>query len=603
VSRTIGLQLGVVLTEVYLLVDESRRYLSPLESVCFRSGTDVSVAVRCAKLNVMSLGSFRIAWLWIGSSAVGLLIGEVLAFNLFPPPPFDPSAMQGITNQHDWIEAGRAFGVSIPFAISQWLVLRHVLAIYGVPHKRLSILWIPVTSVALASSLFFVPTGAAMFFLLPAIKPMLPGMLVLGLVQWMVLYRLINARVTWAIITFAGGSVAVFMGPIAGAVAGSAAQALVFGGSIGCLQAFVLTAEFNRNSRRRGSPAINRKRLPETIVAIGLAVVAIGAIAPSLLAMQQYRSVNSVAYSPDGTRIAADVENYLYVWDAETGQLIFGISSVQDPVASWSAERELTFSPDGSRIAVASQGLGAIIVHSETGERLLVIDPGRFPHVEDIAFSPDGMRVGLVLIDEKVAIYDAIDGRLLINLKSSIKKDIETPMIRTVAFSPDNKKVAAGGSYWPRRGPFEGFAAVWDVVTQQELFVLTGHDGVVWTLVFSLDNQYIMTQSPESVRVWDASDGSALLTLGLKCSLIAGAVLMPDGDHIMTGCMDGNLYICEIANGECRLAILPRFSGLDSLDVHPDGIRVVLADRGGLVETWNSQTGKKIRKFKMPRLK
>ena len=76
----------------------------------------------------MNTGKIRIAWLWIGSSAVGFLIGAILAGTAFPLPPIDPGAMEGIKNQYDWREAASASTVAVSFAISQWLVLRYVLA-------------------------------------------------------------------------------------------------------------------------------------------------------------------------------------------------------------------------------------------------------------------------------------------------------------------------------------------------------------------------------------------------------------------------------------------------------------------------------------------
>jgi WD40 repeat protein len=551
----------------------------------------------------MSLGNFRITSLWIGGSAEGFLMGAVLAGTAFPGPPIYPGAMEGIKNQYDLREAAHAFTVAVPFAVSQWLVLRYVLAIHEVPGKAKSVLWIAVTSIGIAAMMFLMPIGLPMLFLPMILEPMLPGIVFLSLGQWFVLRLLIKARFFWALLTIVGAVLGTYLAVMASLTAGVMGWGLVFGGCIGTFQATVLTAEFSADLKHRGGTTRIRNSRREIIASIGLALVVIAALAPSLLFTPDYRSVNSVAYSPDGRRIAADVENFVYVWDVETGNLIFGIDSGQGQ-RIWNPGEDLAFSADGSRIAIAPHGPGAVLLDSETGERLLTIRDYPTSHgVGDIAFSPDGRQVFLTLVDGNVALYDAIDGQFVAGFKSTIESNINTPSVRSASFSPDGTRVAAGGNYWPVRGPPEGYAVVWDVATRQELLVLTGHATPVWDLAFSADSSRIMTRGGETVRVWDAHDGAALLTLRPECSGIVDAAFMSDDSQIMVGCEDSTMYACETANGQCTSVFSRPLSEMDqvvTMSVHPDGVHVVMSTFAGTVETWNTRTGKRIRKFKMP---
>lgn len=551
----------------------------------------------------MNIRNIRIAWLWIGSSAVGFLLGAVLAVTVFPVPPTDPGAMEGIKNQYDWREAAYAFTVAVPFAVSQWLVLRYVLASYEVPGKAKSVLWIAVTSIGVAAMIFLMPFGLPMLFLPMIVEPMFPGIALLGLGQWLVLRLLIKARFFWALLTIVGAALGTYLAVMASLMAGIAGWGLVFGGCIGTFQALVLTAEFNADSKRRGATLRPRSSHRATIASIGLAVVVLAALAPSLLFTPDFRSVNSVAYSPDGTRIAADVENFVYVWEADTGKLVFGIDSGSG-LRVWSPGEDLAFSADGSRIAVGPHGPGAIILDSETGERLLTIRDYPTSHgVGDMAFSPDGSQIFLTLVDGDVALYDAVEGQFLAGFKSTIESSINTPIVRSASFSPDGTRVAAGGNYWPRRGPPEGYAAVWDVASREELFVLTGHATPVWDVAFSADSSRILTRGGETVRVWDASDGASLLTLGPECPGIVDAAFLADDNHIMVGCEDAAVHRCETAKGQCTLVFSRPLSEMDqvvTMSVHPEGVDVVMSTFVGTVETWSTATGKRIRKFKMP---
>jgi len=546
----------------------------------------------------MNIGKLRIAWLWIGSSAVGFLVGTILAGMAFPAPPVDPGAIEGTRNQYDWREAAYALTLAVPFAISQWLVLRYLLAVYEVPGKAKAVLWIAVTSIGTAAMIFLMPIGLPMLFLPMMAEPMLPGIVLLALGQWLVLRLLIKARFFWPLLTIVGAVAGAYL-----AVLTSLASGLAFGGCIGAFQAMVLTLELNADAKRRGATTGARLHGRETVASIGLAVIVIAAFAPSLLFTPDFRSVNSVAYSPDGTRIAADVENFVYLWDAQTGELIFAIDSGQGQRV-WRPFEDLAFSADGSRIAIAPHGPGAIILDGETGERLLTIrDHPTSRGVGDTAFSPDGRRVLLTLSDGDVALYDTVDGQFLAGFKSTVAAHINAPIVRSATFSPDGTRVAAGGNYWPVRGPPEGYAAVWDVASQKELLLLTGHATAVWDLAFSADGSRILTRGGEAVRVWDTRDGAALLTLVPECSGIVDATFRPDHSHILVGCEDGSVHRCESADGRCNPVFSRPLSDMDqvvTMSVHPDGDQVVMANLIGTVDAWNTRTGSRIRKFRMP---
>lgn len=201
----------------------------------------------------MKVGTTKIAWLWIGSSAIGYLVGGILASSLFPFPPYDHAAPEGPRNQYNLQEVGYALAVGLAFAVSQWLVLRYILAVYCVPGSKRTLLWIPASTVGIATTVFFAPGGMPMFFLIAAILPTLPGMVVLGLSQWLILRWLIRARFIWIFLTIIGGAVGAYVAVLAGVMAGAAASSLVFGGCIGIFQAVMLTTEFDADLRRRGS--------------------------------------------------------------------------------------------------------------------------------------------------------------------------------------------------------------------------------------------------------------------------------------------------------------------------------------------------------------
>ncbi len=96
------------------------------------------------------------------------------------------------------------------------------------------------------------------------------------------------------------------------------------------------------------------------------------------------------------------------------------------------------FSPDGKRIASASQAFTIIIWNGDgsTLERTLY---GHTGLVRSIAFSPDGRRIVSGGFDNTLRIWDANSG----NLEQTLNG--HEGAVYSVAFSPDGKRIVSGG--------------------------------------------------------------------------------------------------------------------------------------------------------------
>ena len=90
---------------------------------------------------------------------------------------------------------------------------------------------------------------------------MLPGMIFLGLGQWLVLYRVITARIIWVLRTIAGAAIGAVLGLVVAfgfsflSLPLEATWAFVLGASIGALQRSALASDLDTDLRRREQPS------------------------------------------------------------------------------------------------------------------------------------------------------------------------------------------------------------------------------------------------------------------------------------------------------------------------------------------------------------
>jgi WD40 repeat protein len=214
--------------------------------------------------------------------------------------------------------------------------------------------------------------------------------------------------------------------------------------------------------------------------------------------------VNSVAFSPEGTRIVtAGLANVnsggweVKVCDAEKGTVLLDLSERPSGITGGRFSvrgGSVAFSPDGKQIATAFARV-VKVRDARTGAVLVEMKDNKRP-VLSVAFSPDGTRIAAGRSDNAATVWDAQTGTAPVELSGHVG------MVSSVAFSPDGKRVVTGSG--------DTTVRVWDARTGTTLAELKGHSGAVMSVSFSADGTRILTASgpvfgkPSEVIVWDA---------------------------------------------------------------------------------------------------
>jgi WD40 repeat protein len=290
-------------------------------------------------------------------------------------------------------------------------------------------------------------------------------------------------------------------------------------------------------------------------------------------------SLVTASYSPDGGRIAtASQDGTAKIWDAVTGKELMTLGEVNES----NAVNFLAYSPDGTRIVTGHDDGTAKVWDVATGRVILTLS-GHKDFVNSVAYSPDGAYLATTSGDNTVKMWDAVTGKELYGLN-----DLDHSA-GDVAFSPDGKLLATAGG--------DTTARVWDVATGRELVRFTGHTNAVSKVTFSPDGVWIATVSDDhTARVWAAKTGVERLLINLPAAGL-GVAFSPDGKWLATSGFDGTAIVWDVTSGKELFALNGHSSAIYDVSFSPDGKRLVTAGRDKTARVWDLTPGRELLTF------
>jgi WD40 repeat protein len=236
----------------------------------------------------------------------------------------------------------------------------------------------------------------------------------------------------------------------------------------------------------------------------------------------------SLAFSPDGTRLAGGGDGEIRIWAVNDGSLI---ETIEDAHTDWVLS--LAFAPNGEVLASGSFDGTAKLWNTANWIHLHTLS--HQGQVRAVAFSPDSLTIASGA-GASFHLWQSLTGNLIRSVRGNVGPGQGVSAdILTVAFSADGKTLTTGSQ--------DRTIKVWRVPNGERVRTLTGHQHFVYSTAYTHDEKLLISAGGDNtLRVWDAASGEQVWAYRAEMAGVT-TVACSRSDQIAWGRADGVIFL------------------------------------------------------------
>lgn len=250
--------------------------------------------------------------------------------------------------------------------------------------------------------------------------------------------------------------------------------------------------------------------------------------------------VNGIAMLSDGQRmISTYIDGRLNIWNLATGKVEYTFTNQAGEAI------RMAVTPDGPRAVFVSSDQILRIWNLDTRmiERVLTAHAGKSMGV---AVTPNGQHIVSVSNNRTIKIWNLAtseEERTIADYESTPLESVR--MVSGILVATDGQHIVST--------PDDRTLKVWSLATGEEKRTLVGNKSIVRDILVTPDGQRVIAVSDDhTLKVWNLTNERrevvAEITLTLDCPLHSVAIA-PDGMTIVVGDRGGNLYCFRLVMG------------------------------------------------------
>lgn len=299
---------------------------------------------------------------------------------------------------------------------------------------------------------------------------------------------------------------------------------------------------------------------------------------PTAQISNQPAPVTALAFSPDGTMLAAGGYKAVRLLDPKTGNVMQTVPGPVDQVQA------VAWSSDGRYLAAAGGTPGksgeVVIFDTQTWKPLKTLS-GHTEVVYAVAWKPNAMEIATGSLDKTAQIWDVNTGRSMHTIKD------HADAVFGIAYSPDGKLLATASA--------DRTAKLFNTTTWKRTDTLNAHQDTVTHVAFNQDGTLLATVGADrQMKIWKVDPGkieNPVRSQGER-DVINTCAFSPDGSLLVWGASNSVVKVFSGDGANQKREMKDPKDWVYAVAVGKDNQTVAAGTQDGKVLFWDIKAGK-----------